>query len=534
MAINSVSIKLPFASGRTHLNETLDIEELKAISAPIIKRAVDLIDEALEKADLNKDDIDLILLAGGSSQLPGVAERIKEKLGKEPNLIPKNLMLAISYGAALYQREIFNYPKEKVEVRRLGNSIGIKVDDGGKAAIKVLLNHDEVLPIKNHKDTLQLSERQDEVSINLVMLQGVSTNRISKRLKQRTLKLNRGAKELTVEYGVNENRIIELSAYDPNHPENKAELSVDSKILSESDIRNKQLDLGIEIISRTTKGQQQPCIGIDLGTTTSELTYVNRGGEIELGYLKNPESPQQEFAEYCFPSVICFKDGTLKNPEVANDIAYSALNDDNMKDSVISNFKIMDRSKYAMKVGGKPLTVSDLSAILLNKIWNVAQNTFKDMDLNTVVITVPAAFDADACLDTYNAAKEAGIQTVSLIDEPTAAFLYYKQIQKLDTSNLRNVLIFDFGGGTADISILDVHSEFVGKDSGEKDCLYTVLSVSGDEHCGGKHVDDAILKEIKERFEKKNNCQLSATNENRLRKEIEKAKIHLSQAYNEE
>ena len=199
MAINSVSIKLPFASGRTHLNETLDIEELKAISAPIIKRAVDPIDEALEKADLNKDDIDLILLAGGSSQLPGVTERIKEKLGKEPNLIPKNLMLAISYGAALYQREIFNYPKEKVEVRRLGNSIGIKVDDGGKAAIKVLLNHDEVLPIKNHKDTLQLSEGQDEVSINLVMLQGVSTNRISKRLKQRTLNLNRGAKELTVE-----------------------------------------------------------------------------------------------------------------------------------------------------------------------------------------------------------------------------------------------------------------------------------------------------------------------------------------------
>jgi molecular chaperone DnaK (HSP70) len=534
MAGNSVSIKLPYASGRTHLNETLDIDELKAISDPIIKRAVAPIDEALEKAGLNKDDIDLILLAGGSSQLPGVAEKIKEKLGKEPCLIPKNLMLAISYGAALYQREIFNYPKEKVEVRRLGNSIGIKVDDGGKAGVKVLMNHDEVLPINNRKDTLQLSEGQEEVSINLVMLQGVSTNRISKRLKQRTLKLSKGAKELTVEYSVNENRIIELFAYDPKHPENKAELSVDSKILSETDVRNKQLDLGIEIISRTSTGQQQPCIGIDLGTTTSELTYVNRGGEIELGYLKNEESPTAGFAEYCFPSVVCFKDGTVRNPEVANEVAYSALNDDNMKDNVISNFKIMDRSRYVMKVGEKSLTVADLSAILLNKIWTVAQNTFKDMDLTTAVITVPAAFDADACLDTYNAAKAAGIQTVTLIDEPTAAFLYYKQIQKLDTSQYRNVLIFDFGGGTADISILDVHSELVGKDSGEKDCLYTVLSVSGDEHCGGKHVDDALLKEIKERFEHKNNCQLSATNENRLRKEIEKAKIQLSQAYNEE
>ena len=533
MSLNTVQITVPYAVGRRALNETLNLEELKTISAPIIKRAIDPIDIALEKANLNKDDIDLILLAGGSSQLPGVAEKIKEKLGKEPNLIPKNLMLAISYGAALYQREIFNYPKEKVEVRRLGNSIGIKVDDGGKAGVKVLMNHDEILPINNHKDTLQLSEGQEEVSINLVMLQGVSTNRISKRLKQRTLKLSRGTKQLTVEYGVNENRIIELYAYDPNQPDNKVELSVDSKILSESDVRNKQLDLGFEIITRSATGQQ-PCIGIDLGTTTSELTYVNRGGEIELGYLKNPESPQQEFAEYCFPSVVYFKDGTIKNPEVANDAAYSALNDENMKNNVISNFKIMDRSRYAMEIGGKPLTVSDLSAILINKIWNVAQNTFKDMNLNTAVITVPAAFDADACLDTYNAAKAAGIQTVSLIDEPTAAFLYYKQIQNLDTSLIKNVLIFDFGGGTADISILDVHSELVGKDSGEKDCLYEVLSVSGDEHCGGKHVDDALLKAIKDRFEKENNCQLSATNENRLRREIEKAKIQLSKAYNEE
>ena len=534
MATNTVSIKLPFASGRTHLDEVLSIDELKKISAPIIKRAVDPIDEALEKAGLTKDDIDLVLLAGGSSQLPGVSEKIKEKLGKEPNLIPKNLMLAISYGAALYQREIFNYPKEKVEIRRLGNSIGIKVDDGGKAGIKVLMNHDEVLPIKNHKDTLHLSEGQEEVSINLVMLQGISTNRISKRLKQRTLKLDKGAKELTVEYSVNENRIIELVAYDPKHPENKAELSVDSKILSESDVRNKQLELGIEVISRPSTGQQQPCIGIDLGTTTSELTYVNRGGQIELGYLKNEESPTGGFAEYCFPSVICFKDGTVKNPEVANAIACDALNDAGMKDNVISNFKIMDRNKFAMNVGGKPLTVADLSAILLNKIWSVAQSTFKDMDLTTAVITVPAAFDADACLDTYNAAKAAGIQTVTLIDEPTAAFLYYKQLQKLDTTQLKNVLIFDFGGGTADISILDVHSELVGKDSGEKDCLYTVLSVSGDEHCGGKHIDDALLKEIKERFEKKNNCQLSDTNIARLRTIVEKAKVQLSEAYNEE
>ena len=106
MAKDSVTIKVPYASGRKNLNETLTLEDLVRISEPVIERAIEPVWDALAKANLKKEDIDLVILAGGSSQLPGVYTKIRDAIGIEPRTIPKEMMLAISYGAALYQREI--------------------------------------------------------------------------------------------------------------------------------------------------------------------------------------------------------------------------------------------------------------------------------------------------------------------------------------------------------------------------------------------------------------------------------------------
>ena len=279
------------------------------------------------------------------------------------------------------------------------------------------------------------------------------------------------------------------------------------------------------------KNNVQPCIGIDLGTTTTELTYTNRVGEADLMHLVNPEAPRQ-YSEYCFPSVIYFKNG-LESPEIANTTACDALGNSDVSENVCSSFKIADRSSYVISVEGKGLSVGDLSAILLSKVWETAKATFGDMNLNSAVVTVPAAFDFDACQDTYNAAKTAGIENVTLIDEPTAAYLYYSHVQGLDTSNIKNVLVFDFGGGTADVAVLDVSNNAYSESHEYKDCLFSVLGVSGAVNCGGKSIDDAIVEEIKNRFETKNNCTISATNLKRLRAEVEKAKVTLSELYNE-
>ena len=529
MSGNKVTIKIPFASGRKNLIEDLTLADLQRISNPIIDRAIEPIWDALDKANLDKKDIDLVILAGGSSQLPSVYSKIYDAIGIAPRIIPKNLMLAISYGASLYQREIFNYPKLKRDVRTLGNSLGLIVDDGGRRSVKLLLNHNQTLPARQ-RYTFEVAEGQSEVSINLVTLLG-NSDKIDRKLKQRNLKLSADASQVVVEITVTENRLIELTAYDPKHKNEKSIIQVDSQMMSEKDIMEKRKQLGIEIAANAVRKNVQPCIGIDLGTTTTELTYVNRAGDAELMHLVNPEAPAQ-YSEYCFPSVIYFRDG-LENPEIANTKACDAMGNAAESGKVCGGFKIANRNKYVISIDGKGLSVSDLSAILLSKVWETAKATFGDMDLKSAVVTVPAAFDFDACQDTYNAAKMAGIEHVTLIDEPTAAYLYYSHVQGLDTSNIRNVLVFDFGGGTADVAVLDVKNEAYAESHEYKDCLFKVLGVSGAVNCGGKSIDDAIVEEIKTRFETKNACELPATSLRRLRTEVEKAKVQLSEYSNE-
>ncbi len=524
MAKKSVTIRIPYASGRNNLIEELTLEDLEKICSPIIDRAIDKIWEALDKANLTKEDLDLVILAGGSSQLPNVYTKLRDTLNIEPRIIPNNLMLAVSYGAALYQREIFLYPKLKRDVRTLGNTLGLMVDDGGKKCVKLLLNHNQPLPASQNY-TFELAEGQTDVSINLVTLIG-NSDKIDRKLKQRNIKLNEGATQVEVDITVTENRLIEVAAFDPKHKDEKTIIQVDNQILSDKDLAEKRKKLGIEIVAYELSKNIQPCIGIDLGTTTTELTYANRTGDVELMYIENPEAPSQ-YARYSFPSVIYFKNG-LDKPEIANTAACNALSNADVSEKVCGSFKIADRNKNVISVEGKGLSVSELSAILLNKVWETAKTVFGEMDLKNAVVTVPAAFDFDACQDTYNAAKMAGIENVTLIDEPTAAYLYYSYVQNLDTSSVKNVLVFDFGGGTADIAVLDVKNEAFSESHEFKDCLYSVLGVSGAVNCGGKSIDDAIVEEIKRRFESKNNCTITATNLKRLYAEVEKAKVALS------
>lgn len=529
MSKDRVTIKIPFASGKKNLIEDLSLDDLHRISEPIIDKAIEPIWDALDKANLEKEDIDLVILAGGSSQLPSVYSKIYKAIGIEPRIIPKNLMLAISYGAALYQREVFNYPKTKIDVRTLGNSLGLLVNDGGHKTAQLLLNHNQILPAKK-SFKYAVDEGQTVASIELVTFIG-NSDKIDRRLKQRNLKLSKDAKQIIVDITVSENRLIELTAYDPEHKEEKSVIQIDSQMMTDKDIMEKRKQLGIEIVTDELRRNLQPCIGIDLGTTTSEFSYTNRTGNPELMYLVNPEHPSH-YSEYCFPSVIYFKDG-IDNPEIANTKACNAMENSGDADRVCSSFKIANRNKYVISVNGKGLSVGDLSAILLSKVWDTAQNTFGDMDLKSAVVTVPAAFDFDACQDTYNAAKMAGIENVTLIDEPTAAFLYYKNVQGLDTSDIKNVLVFDYGGGTADVAILDVQNDALSESNEYKDCLYSILSVSGAVGCGGKSIDEAIVKEIKNRFEAKNECTISATSLMILKSEVEKAKVRLSELYNE-
>lgn len=526
MNIAPYKIKVPFANKNAHLQEEFTIEDLLRICDPIVDRAIQQIDEALLKANLDKSDIDLIILAGGSSQLPGVKKKIREHIGLQPCEIPRNLMLAVSYGATLYHREIFNLPKNRRDKRILGDTLGILVDDNGRKCKKILLNHNETLPA-SASHNFSIAEGMDFATINLVAM----GENHSRNLQQRNLRLSENTTEIVVEIEVDENRLITLSAYDPKNSGEKAVIQCDNSILTADQIKAKQSKLGIVVTTSNAQRGHQDCIGIDLGTTTSELTYCNRVGEIELRELYNPEPVGDRdlaFSKYCFPSVVYFKNG-LNNIEVANTVAVNAMGNDS---NCFDTFKIKDKFKPVGQVDGRPVMVQDLSAHLLAKIWRAAQEL--PCPPTSAVITVPAAFSFDECQDTYNAAQIAGITNVTLIDEPTAAFYYYKYVQEIDTEEIRNVLVFDFGGGTTDVAILDIQQDLLSGSNEFKDCVYTVLSTSGDTRCGGRDIDEAIITEMCTRFETRNGCKVLSSNMRELRKKVEAAKIALSEAYREQ
>jgi Molecular chaperone len=519
-------VKVPFANNNIHLKETINIEDLLNISDPIVSKAVLQITEALKKANLEKQDINMVILAGGSSQLPGVKQKIRELLGIDPCEIPQNLMLAVSYGAALYHREIFNLPKARRDKRILGDTLGILVDDGGRKTRKILLNQSQTIPA-HASYKFSIAEGQEIATINLVVMDE-NTNR---NLQQRNLTLSRSAKEIIVDIEVNENRLIILSAYDPENEDEKSIIQCDTSVLTSNDVKKLQQKLGIVVTTGNNKSGLQDCVGIDLGTTTSELTHCNRTGEAGLFALNNPEPVGEKdlaYSKYCFPSVVYYKEG-MADIQVANTAAVNAMGSFN---ECFDTFKIKDRFKPVGEIEGKPVMVQDLSALLLSKIWRSAQSELP-VPPSSAVITVPAAFNFDECQDTYNAAIIAGIEKVTLIDEPTAAFYYYKHIQEIDLDGIRNVLVFDFGGGTADVAILDVQEDALANSDEYKDCVYNVLATCGDTHCGGRNVDEMLVNEVCKRFEDHNGCKVSAANMRELRRKVEAAKIALSEAYRE-
>lgn len=526
-------VKIPFFLGRKHFNESVSVDDLKRISETIVEEAVKPIAEAMEKAGLRKGEIGLVLLAGGSSQLPMVVEKVKEVTGVTPQVFPKNLMYAVAYGASLYHRRIFQLPSDKRETRILGDGLGVLTNDGGFTGFRTLLTHNQKLPAKAVYD-FNIGEGQELVTISLRCQQGTNDNK-TKPLKKKDLKLLQKTSKIKVEINVDTNRLITLFAFDPKNPEEKVTIQVNRDELTDGDILAIQKQYGIIVNASSIDGGktiEHPCIGIDLGTTTSELAFTNRYGEPKPDCIIN-EDIGSKYDDHCYPSVVYFPDG-FSNPEVANKQALDELKkNEDSKSKVFGSFKIADRSKPVGEINGVPLTVQSLSAHIIAKIWNDAKNSYlaNSCDLRSAIITVPAAFGPDECQDTYNAAKLAGIKEITLIDEPTAAFLYYQSIYpNVSNAEIKNVLVFDFGGGTADVAILDV-SEDPGVAPGTyKDSLFQVLATSGNANCGGKHVDLALAKHLQTLFEEKNSCSLE--NEigalSRILDFAEEAKIQLS------
>jgi molecular chaperone DnaK len=240
-------------------------------------------------------------------------------------------------------------------------------------------------------------------------------------------------------------------------------------------------------------------IGIDLGTTNS-CVAVLEGGEPKV--IPNPEGNRTT------PSVVAFKNGERQVGEIAKRQAITNPN------TIISIKRHMG-TDYKVEIEGKKYTPQEISAIILQYLKSYAEDYLGE-PVTKAVITVPAYFNDAQRQATKDAGRIAGLEVERIINEPTAAALAYG-LDKMDEE--QTILVYDLGGGTFDVSILELG-----------DGVFEVKATAGDNHLGGDDFDQVIIDYLVEEFKKENGIDLSKDKMalQRLKDAAEKAKKDLS------
>ncbi len=244
-------------------------------------------------------------------------------------------------------------------------------------------------------------------------------------------------------------------------------------------------------------------IGIDLGTTNS-VVAVMEGGKPTV--IANAEGTRTT------PSIVGF---TKTGERLVGQLAkrQAILN----PDKTIASIKRHMGEDYKKNIDGKDYTPQEISAMILRKLADDA-STYLGEKVTSAVITVPAYFNDAQRQATKDAGKIAGLDVLRIVNEPTAAALAYG----LEKDKPEKVLVFDLGGGTFDVSILEIG-----------DGVHEVLSTSGDTHLGGDDFDEKIMKWICEEFKKQEGIDLSNDKQamQRIKEAAEKAKCELSSVF---
>ena len=241
-------------------------------------------------------------------------------------------------------------------------------------------------------------------------------------------------------------------------------------------------------------------IGIDLGTTNSCVAVMEGGQPVVIANAEGSRTT---------PSVVAFtKDGerligqTAKRQAVTN------------ADRTVISIKREMGTTYKVNIDGKSYTPQDISAMILTKMKETAESYLGET-VTEAIITVPAYFNDSQRQATKDAGRIAGLNVQRIINEPTAAALAYG----LDKEESQKILVYDLGGGTFDVSILDI-----------SDGVFEVLSTNGNTRLGGDDFDQRIIDWIAAAFQKENGIDLKKDKiaAQRLKEAAEKAKIELS------
>lgn len=248
-------------------------------------------------------------------------------------------------------------------------------------------------------------------------------------------------------------------------------------------------------------------VGIDLGTTNSEVAFVDESGEPKI----IPSAEGSAYGGKMFPSVVAFtKEGQRLVGVAAK--RQAVINPEGTVRE--AKRKMGTTEKIYVKTINKEFTPQEIAAMVLQKIKTDAE-AYLGETVDAAIITVPAYFDDNQRQATKDAGKIAGFEVKRILNEPTAAAMAYG----LNKDEECKVAVLDLGGGTFDVTIMDV-----------SEGVFEVLSTSGDTHLGGADMDAAIIDWLVERFKEKEGIDLrnDPTAMQRLRDDAERAKIELS------
>ena len=240
-------------------------------------------------------------------------------------------------------------------------------------------------------------------------------------------------------------------------------------------------------------------IGIDLGTTNSCVAALE-GGEPTV--IPNSEGSRTT------PSVVAFKDGERLVGTIAKNQAITNA------DKTVASIKREMGTSFKTKIDGKDYTPQEISAMILQKLKQEAESYLGET-VTQAVITVPAYFTDSQRQATKDAGRIAGLEVLRIINEPTAAALAYG----MDKDNNQKILVYDLGGGTFDVSILEIG-----------DGVFEVLSTAGNNRLGGDDFDKKLMDYIAAEFKRSSGIDLTQDKmaTQRLKEAAEKAKIELS------
>jgi molecular chaperone DnaK len=250
--------------------------------------------------------------------------------------------------------------------------------------------------------------------------------------------------------------------------------------------------------------EKEKIVGIDLGTSNSQAAVVIAGKPTIISSAEGAT-----VAGKMFPSVVAFtKDNQILVGEPARRQAIS-----NPQNTIFAAKRKMG-TDFKYNISGKEYTPQQISAFILQKIKRDAE-AFLGTEVKKAVITVPAYFNDNQRQATKDAGSIAGLDVVRIINEPTAAAMAYG----LDKSNDIKILVYDLGGGTLDVTLMEISNG-----------TFEVLATSGDVELGGVDMDNALVKYITDDFKTRENFDLSKDRVamQRIRDAAEKAKIELS------